>query len=96
MTNQYAKMYKTLFTAEFAREANLDGHFRVVAVGCGSNCAYLYALDKNNGKVYQVSFESVDNFEILSDKIQATIGNIKVIYIFNPAKEDFSLLDDIY
>lgn len=92
MTNQYAKTYKTLFTAEFAKPANLDGHFRVVAVGCGSNCMYLYALDKNNGKVYRVSAEAFDDYSILDNQIRATLDNgEKVLYIFNSLKDEFQV-----
>ncbi len=90
MANQYAKTYKTLFTTEFAKEANFDGHFRVVAVGCGSNCAYLYALDKNNGKVYKVSTEAFDVYSILSNQIRAKLRNSQYMYIFDSLKDEFS------
>ena len=89
MTNQYAKMYKTLFTAEFTKEANLDGHFRVVAPGCGTSCVNIYALDKNTGKVYVVGNGGAE-YQILDNQIRVTgqEGQV-IIYIFNSLQDRF-------
>ncbi len=62
MSHPLAKKYKTIFTQEFEMPANLDGRFRVVAIGCGTSCMYLYALDKTSGKIYEVKSPSNEPF----------------------------------
>ncbi len=58
----HAKTYKTIFTQEFKMPANLDNRFRVVAIGCGTSCMYLFALDKTTGKIYEVKSPSNEPF----------------------------------
>lgn len=53
-SNEYLKKYNTLFTKEFKEPANFGENVRIVSVGCGSECLYLFALDKNTGKVFNL------------------------------------------
>ena len=85
-TSPYMKTYKTLFTKEFSEKANFLGHFRIVAVGCGTECMSLYALDKNTGKVYKISvvdtngsdfvdYSTFKSFEIVGTEIDVMLQN---------------------
>lgn len=47
--------YEDFFSEEFSKPANLDDRFRVVSVNCGVECLYLFALDKNTGKVFNLA-----------------------------------------
>ncbi len=60
MSSSYAQTYKSLFTAELAKPANFNGHYRVVEVGCGSGCTQFYAIDKTTGKVLKVPTQYMD------------------------------------
>jgi hypothetical protein len=90
MTNPDVKTYKTIFTAEFAKPVNFDKHFRVIDIGCGSSCMYLYALDKNNGKVYKISTEPFTEYSTVDNQIRAVNQDGQVmIYIFDSQKGVF-------
>jgi hypothetical protein len=90
MSNSYAQTYRTLFTDEFSKQANLDGHFRLVAVGCGSGCMNLYALDKNTGKTYKLGASNFSEYSILDNQVRATLQDGQMmIYLFNPQQDKF-------
>lgn len=75
-TSPYVKTYKTLFTKEFSEQANFQGHFRIVAVGCGTECMSLYALDKNTGKVYKISVVDTNGLDFVD---YSTFKSFKIV-----------------
>jgi len=84
MSSPYVKTYKGLFTQEFAKPANFDGHFRVVAVGCGSGCMYLYALDKNTGEAYKISATDTQSNSSITNEAYSnyTLGGNQITVSF--------------
>ncbi len=81
MSSPYAQQYKTQFTQEFSQPANFNGHFRLVEIGCGSNCQMYYALDQTTGKIYKVpvAADHEATFSLNSDTV-----------IIHGAKSDYS------
>lgn len=43
--------YKTRVTNGFKESTNFAGHYRIIDIGCGSNCGWIYILDLKNGKI---------------------------------------------
>jgi len=90
LNNPYAKTYATLFTNEFAQPANFDGHFRLVAAGCGTSCFVLYALDKNSGETYRFSANSGQDYVINGNSVIITDQRgVKTTYTFNENTKQF-------
>lgn len=93
LSGPYAQQYKTLFSTEFSKPVNFDGRFRVVAAGCGTSCMYLFALDKNTGKVYKVGDnDPFAEYSIIENKISAKDQNGKTfMYTFNDSRSAFEI-----
>ena len=86
MNNEYVKSYKTLFSKEFSQPVNFSEHFRIVPVGCGSACMYLYTIDKNTGEVYKLSNESFQEYSIQGNVILVTLQTgVKISMGFSEA-----------
>lgn len=95
MSNTYSKKYKTLFTSEFSKPANFSGNFRVVEAGCGSGCMYLFALDKNTGKVYKINSpqgetDPFSEWSISGNQIKTRLQNNQIkLFTFNNVTNTF-------
>jgi hypothetical protein len=89
MTSDYAKKYKTIFTTAFKEKADFDTHFKLVSIGCGTSCGNLFALDKDNGKVYFVASTNGEYEIVNNNQIRVILNNQNVIYMFNPLQGEF-------
>jgi hypothetical protein len=47
-----AKRYRTLLRQSDRESPNFAGHFTIVKIGCGTSCALLAVVDRENGRVF--------------------------------------------
>ncbi len=97
-SNDYLKKYNALFTQEFKQPENLTPGFRLVAVNCGSECFYLFALEKNTGKIFNLADYQWDknvsffkNYKILEDNsaVYGTLSNGDKLFFYHNSLASF-------
>ena len=94
--NQYVQQHQALFTQAFAQPADFMNRFKLVMVGCGSDCFHLYALDKQTGEAYIVqdhddrAQEPFQDYSVNGNEIDVTNNaGQKIVFVWNEQLKEF-------
>ena len=92
-----AGKYQTVLRTEAREGPNFAGYFRIVQIGCGSNCAIMVIINLSNGAVYSPQAMKEMAWTLPDCKVGLALRpNSRLLIAYGPRGPDYDQPNVIY